>query len=79
MFSFSYLYQVMGDNNFADSCERAAFNALPVSITPNHWARQYVATSNAPFARHLDTPSPFWNVGQDGIIMDLGGILEKAI
>ena len=71
MFSFSYLYQV-GDNNYADSCERVAFNALPVSITPNHWARQYVATSNAPFARHLDTPSPFWNVGQDGIIMDLG-------
>jgi hypothetical protein len=74
MFSFSYLYQVMGDNNYADSCERTAFNALPVSITPDHWARQYVATSNAPFARHLDTQSPFWNVGQDGIIMDLGKI-----
>lgn len=32
MYSLSYLYQSMGDNNFADRCELAAFNALPVMV-----------------------------------------------
>jgi hypothetical protein len=32
MYSLSYLYQTMGDNNFADRCELAAFNALPVMV-----------------------------------------------
>ena len=30
MYSLSYLYQAVGDNDFADKCERTAFNALPV-------------------------------------------------
>jgi len=41
MYSLGYLYQAVGDNDFADKCERTAFNALPVQLTPDWWARQY--------------------------------------
>ena len=72
MFSLSYLYQTLGDVDFADRCELAAFNALPVSITSNHWARQYLALASEPFAEQLTSPNPFWNVGDFGIIYGLG-------
>jgi Beta-L-arabinofuranosidase, GH127 len=65
MFSLSYLYQNMGDNDFADRCERAAFNALPVMATSDWWAHQYVAQTNQPISHEL-TRSPFWNVGNLG-------------
>lgn len=71
MYSLSYLYQVFGDKTYADRCELAAFNALPVSITSDHWARQYLALPNEPFAERLPYPTPFWNVGQNGIIYGL--------
>lgn len=75
MYSLSYLYQSLGDRDFADRCELAAFNALPVSITSDQWARQYLALANEPFANQLTDPNPFWNVGQYGIIYGLGMIL----
>jgi Beta-L-arabinofuranosidase, GH127 len=65
MFSLSYLYQTIGDNDFADRCERAAFNALPVMATSDWWAHQYVAQTNQPISHHLPAP-PFWNVRSDG-------------
>ena len=71
MYSMSYLYQTMGDNSFADRCELAAFNALPVSITGDHWARQYLALASEPYSRPLDSPNPFFNVGDYGIIYGL--------
>lgn len=67
MFSLSYLYQTMGDNGFADRCERAAFNALPVMVTSDWWAHQYVAQTNQPISHEL-SKSPFWNVGNLGQI-----------
>jgi len=71
MYSMSYLYQTLGDNFFADRCELAAFNALPVSITGDHWARQYLALASEPFSEPLDSPNPFFNVGGHGIIYGL--------
>ena len=71
MYSLSYLYQMFGDRKYADQCELAAFNALPVSITSDHWARQYLALPNEPFSKRLSRPTPFWNVGPDGIIYGL--------
>ena len=71
MYSLSYLYQTLGDNAYADRCERAAFNALPVSITSDHWARQYIALPNEPFADRLQRPTPFWNVGENGLVYGL--------
>ncbi|MCJ1388159.1 hypothetical protein MMC18_001004 [Xylographa bjoerkii] len=63
MFSMSYLYQVLGDNAFADQCELAAFNALPVAMTPNHWAHQYITQPNQPWSRPVQASGLFWNVG----------------
>ncbi len=72
MYSLSYLYQVMGDNEFADRAELAAFNALPVSITSDHWARQYLAVANTPWAKQVDGKTPWWNVGAQGTLYSIG-------
>ena len=77
MYSFSYLYQVMGDNQDADHCELAAFNALPVAITSDHWARQYITLANQPFSRKMRSPSLFWNVGENGIVYGPGELRAK--
>ncbi|MCJ1401209.1 hypothetical protein MMC11_004421 [Xylographa trunciseda] len=63
MFSMSYLYQVLGDNAFADQCELAAFNALPVAFTADHWAHQYITQPNQPWSRPVQASGLFWNVG----------------
>ena len=65
MFSLSYLYQALGDSDFADRCELAAFNALPTMVMPNWWAHQYIAQTNQPISHELSRP-PFWNVGPWG-------------
>lgn len=72
MYSLSYLYQALGDNEYADRCELTAFNALPVMTTSNQWARQYVVIANQPFSHHLSGEVPFFNVGHDGIVYGLG-------
>ena len=72
MYSLSYLYQAMGDNEYADRCELAAFNALPVMTTSNQWARQYIVLANQPFSYSLTGDLPFFNVGPDGIVYDTG-------
>ena len=68
LFSLSYLYHVIGDNEFADRCELAAYNAWPVSITANHWARQYLAVANEPSASRIDGPVNFWNAGGEALV-----------
>lgn len=39
MFSSAYIYQYLGDNDIADWTEQIAFNALPVSISPDWWSQ----------------------------------------
>ena len=65
MYSLSYLYQSLGDNDFADRAETAAFNALPAALMPDWWAHQYVTQPNQPYARELND-NPFWNVNNFG-------------
>lgn len=77
MYSMSYLYHALGDNYFADRCERAAFNALPVSITADHWAHQYLAVASEPDVKILSGENPFWNVRDTGIIYGLGKNLHN--
>lgn len=72
MYSLSYLYQVLGDNDFADRCELAAFNALPVMFTSDHWARQYISLANQPFSHNIEGPNAFWNVGDAGLVYGPG-------
>lgn len=40
MYSASYLYQMFGDNKFADGAEQMAYNALPGTLSGDMWARQ---------------------------------------
>ncbi|KAG2416198.1 hypothetical protein HFD88_007391 [Aspergillus terreus] len=65
MFSLSYIYHALGENHFADRCELAAYNALPVMTLPDWWAHQYVAQTNQPISHQLDQ-SPFSTVNEVG-------------
>ncbi|KAJ0278624.1 hypothetical protein COL940_007206 [Colletotrichum noveboracense] len=66
MFSISYLYQLFGDNHFADMVESAAFNAVPAGISADWWIRQYITQVNQPWAKELELPegekTPFYDV-----------------
>lgn len=63
MFSLSYLYQALGNNSFADRCERAAFNGLLASVTVDWWAHQYMQQANQPWSKKLDQ-SPFGHTNE---------------
>ena len=66
MFSLNYLYQALGDRDFAERAEQAAHNAMPTMILPFWWAHQYVAQTNQPVSQELYGRTPFWNVGPWG-------------
>ncbi|KAI0854274.1 hypothetical protein F5Y00DRAFT_267496 [Daldinia vernicosa] len=62
MFSSAYIYQYLGDNDIADWAEQTAFNALPVSVSPDWWSHQYVQQENQPWSRNLSTDDLWWDV-----------------
>ncbi|KAF9265063.1 hypothetical protein L218DRAFT_924877 [Marasmius fiardii PR-910] len=64
LYSYEYVYSVLGDNQYADKAERLAFNALPGTLTDDMWAHQYLQQSNQPWARHMD-PSVFATDGSE--------------
>ncbi|KAJ7903647.1 hypothetical protein B0H14DRAFT_3680528 [Mycena olivaceomarginata] len=57
MYSYEYVYSVLGDNQYADMVEKLAFNALPGTLSQDAWEHQYLQQSNQIKADHLD-PSP---------------------
>ena len=69
LYSLTHLHQIAGAASLADAAERAAFNALPPMLTPDHWAHQYINLPNQPAA----APNPqaqsglWWNVNTDGL------------
>ncbi|KAJ7637664.1 hypothetical protein DFH06DRAFT_1218847 [Mycena polygramma] len=64
MYSYEYVYSVLGDNQYADKIEKLAFNALPGTLSQDAWEHQYLQQSNQIQAAHLD-PSPFATDGPD--------------
>ncbi len=72
MYSLSYLYQALGENWYADYAERTAFNALPGAMSPDWWARQYMAEPNQPWTKNL-SQTPFSDVNTVGQMFTLEG------
>lgn len=70
MYSFEYLYSVIGDNNFADQAEQLAFNALPGGLTQDMWAHQYLEQTNQIWSKNMN-PSVFATDGPDSNIFGL--------
>ena len=46
MYSYEWLTAITGDAYWADRLEKAAFNALPATISPDMWIHQYDQISN---------------------------------
>lgn len=75
-YSLSYMYQVLGDNNFADRAETTLFNAMPVMITGDKWAHQYMSSPNMPFALSTIQPDgsvpPVFTTANSGVATTYG-------
>ncbi|KAI0428964.1 duf1680 domain-containing protein [Xylaria sp. FL1042] len=72
MFSLSWVYQYLADNDIADWVELTAFNAFPGQIWPDWWSHQYVQQENQPWARNLTQHPEMWvNVGSYGNVFGL--------
>lgn len=60
IFSLSWIYQYLADNDLADWAEQVAFNALPASIASDWYSHQYVQQENQPWSRNLTDGSAMW-------------------
>jgi hypothetical protein len=65
IYSLAYNYFAIGDPDYADRTESAAFNALPAAMWPDWTSHQYMTEPNQPFSKNLSA-SPFWNVNTVG-------------
>lgn len=75
-YSLAYMYQVLGDNNYADRAETTLFNALPVMMTGDKWAHQYMSSPNMPFALSTIQPDgsvpPVFTTANSGVATTYG-------
>ncbi len=71
MYSAEILFSRTGDPKWADRLERAAFNALPATITEDMWAHQYDQMSNQIECAPFPGKSPFRSNGPASHIFGL--------
>ncbi|KAJ7451471.1 hypothetical protein B0H11DRAFT_313277 [Mycena galericulata] len=70
MYSFEYVYTVLGDNAYADRVETLAFNALPATLSGTMWQHQYLQQTNQIQAASIN-PNPFATDGPDSSLFGL--------
>lgn len=75
-YSLAYMYQVLGDNDYADRAETTLFNAMPVMMTGDKWAHQYMSSPNMPFAVSTIQPNntvpPVFTTANSGVATTYG-------
>ncbi len=71
MYSAEMLFAATGDVKWAERLERAAFNALPATLTEDMWAHQYDQQSNQIEAVPFPGKSPFRSNGAASHIFGL--------
>ncbi|KJZ77191.1 hypothetical protein HIM_03512 [Hirsutella minnesotensis 3608] len=75
-YSLAYTFQVLGRNSDADRAERTIFNALPVMVTGDKWAHQYMAQPNQPFALNTTASDghvpPLFTTANSGVSTTFG-------
>ena len=69
MYSYELLYFITGEGKWADRLEKAAFNALPATISDDMWRHQYDQMTNQLACVAFDPDrSPFTTNGKDAML-----------
>ena len=70
LYTLTHLHAISGAPQLADAAERAAFNALPAMLAPDHWTHQYIALANQPWAAPVAGARDglWWNVGPEAAV-----------
>lgn len=72
MYSYEWLISITGDPYWAEMLEKAAFNALPATISPDMWTHQYDQMSNQmQCVRFPDGKQPFDTNGEESHLFGL--------